>query len=181
METKHSNPEPKALVPSFGKFGHTALICFHDINLNYQPQPSPQSFNTVLMPNSQLFNPLEFSYPTMANHAVTPTTIVDTNWNMDLGVTHHFVLNINMLESVIPFTGSDQVIVGNNKKISISYLVTATLPSSYAPLILHHVYHTPKISNNLISVTKLCSNKCFFFNLISPIFLSKIRFQRVLL
>ena len=52
--------------------------------------------------------------------------------------------------------------LGNDKQLCISHLGTAKLPSSYSPLVLHQVYHTPKISNNLISVTKLCSdNKVF--------------------
>ena len=118
------------------KLGHTALICFHRTNLNYPPQPSPKSFNTVLTTNSQLFNPPEFSYPAMAHPTATHNTVPST-WFMESGATHHFTLDINILDTMTPFSGSNQVIVGNGKQLYISHLGTTKLPSSYSPLILH--------------------------------------------
>ncbi|RVW36198.1 Retrovirus-related Pol polyprotein from transposon RE2 [Vitis vinifera] len=60
-----------------------------------------------------LFNGLDqFSYPAMAHPAVTHNTVPDTNWYMDLGATHHFTPDINMLDNVAPFSGSDWVIIG---------------------------------------------------------------------
>ena len=156
-----------------GKFGHIALICFHHTNLNYSPQPSPKYFNTVLTTNSQLSNPPEFSYPAMAHLAATHNTVPDTNWYMDSGATHHFTLDINMLDTVAPFSGSDWVIIGIGKQLCISHLGTAKLPSLYSPLVLHQVYHTPKFSNNLISVRKLCSDNKVFIEFYATHFLVK--------
>ncbi|RVW86735.1 Retrovirus-related Pol polyprotein from transposon RE2 [Vitis vinifera] len=53
--------------------------------------------------------------------------------------THHFTLDINMLDTMTPFSGSEQVTVGNGKQLCISHLGTAKLPSSYSPLVLHQV------------------------------------------
>ena len=90
----------------------------------------------------------------MAHPAVTHNTVPDTNWYMDSGATHHFTPDINMLDNVAPLSGSDWVIIGIGKQLCISHLGTTKLPSSYSPLVLHQVYHTPKFSNNLISVRK---------------------------
>ena len=109
----------------------------------------------------------------MANPAVTHNTVPDTNWYMDLGATHHFTPDINMLDNVAPFSGSDWVIIGIGKQLCISHLGTTKLPSSYSPLVLHQVYHTPKISNNLISVTKLCFDNKVFVEFYATHFLVK--------
>ena len=64
--------------------------------------------------------------------------------------------------------------VGNGKKISISHVGYATLPtSSPNPLFLNHVLHTPAISNNLLSVTKLCSDNRAFVEFFPTYFLAK--------
>ncbi|KAL6314335.1 hypothetical protein AAG906_021044 [Vitis piasezkii] len=109
----------------------------------------------------------------MAHPTAMHNTIPGTNWYMDSGATHHFTLNINILDTVTPFSGSDQVIVGNGKKLYISHLRTTKLPSSYSPLVLHQVYHTQKFSNNLISVTKLCYDNKVFVEFYATHFLAK--------
>ena len=92
----------------------------------------------------------------MTHPAATHKNVPHTNWYMDLGATHHFTPDINILDTVTPFSGSDQVTIVNGKQLYISHPGTAKLPFSYSLLVLHQVYHTPKISNNLINVTKLC-------------------------
>ena len=92
----------------------------------------------------------------MTHPAATHKNVPHTNWYMDLGATHHFTPDINILDTVTPFSGSDQVTIVNGKQLYISHPGTAKLPFSYSLLVLHQVYHIPKISNNLISVTKLC-------------------------
>ena len=109
----------------------------------------------------------------MAHPTAMHNTVLDTNWYMDSGATHYFTSNINMLDTVTPFSGSDQVIVGNGKQFCISHLGTTKLPSSYSLFVLHQVYHTPKISNNLISVTKLCSDNKVFVEFYATHFLVK--------
>ena len=118
----------------------------------------------------------------MAHPSTSYTTVPDSNRYMDLSVTHHFTPDINMLDTMTPFSGSDQVIVGNGKQLCMSYLGTAKLASSYSPFVLHQVYHTPKISNNLISVTKLCYDNKVFVEFYATRFLVKDQVsKRVLL
>ena len=109
----------------------------------------------------------------MAHPATIHNIVPNTNWYMDSGATHYFTLDINMLDIVTPFSGLDQVTVRNGKQLCISHLGTTKLPSSYSPLVLHQVYHTPKISNNLISVTKLCYDNKVFVEFYATHFLVK--------
>ena len=72
--------------------------------------------------------------------------------------------------------------VGNCKQLCILHLDTTKLPSSYSPLVLHQVYHTPKISNNFISVRKLCSdNKVFVESYATHFLVNDQVLKRVLL
>ncbi|KAL6323567.1 hypothetical protein AAG906_039152 [Vitis piasezkii] len=64
----------------------------------------------------------------MAHPAAMYNIVPDSNWYMDLSATHHFTPNINMLDTMTSFSGSDQVTVGNGKQLHISHL-TAKLPS----------------------------------------------------
>ena len=98
----------------------------------------------------------------MSSNITTSNFVVDNNWYLDLGATHHFTPDYSKLTSATPFTRSDQVAVGDGKKISISHVRYVALPNSSHSLLLNHICHTPIISNNLISVSKLCrDNKAF--------------------
>ena len=98
----------------------------------------------------------------MSSNIATSNSIVDNSWCLDLGVTHHFTPSYSILASTTLFTRLDQVIVESGKTISISHVGCIVLPSSSHSLLLNHTYNTLVISNNLISVSKLCrDNKAF--------------------
>ena len=81
-----------------GKQGHTALMCYHRVNPNYQ---APKSFN-VLSPSSTLFNAHGY-HPSIA----TLLQNSPPSWYMDSGATHHFTPNTGILESAIPYFSTD--------------------------------------------------------------------------
>lgn len=93
----------------------------------------------------------------------SPNTVTDSSWYMDFGATHYFTLDIAMMHSTRPFTSSDQVTVDDGKKLSISHIRHTSVSIQPIPLSLHNIYHTPSISNNLISVSKLFHDNQFFF------------------
>ncbi|RVW22181.1 Retrovirus-related Pol polyprotein from transposon RE1 [Vitis vinifera] len=95
----------------------------------------------------------EFSYPPMAHPTATHNTVLDTNWYMDSGATHYFTSNINMLDTVTPFSGSDQVIVGNVPLFIFLPLISPSPPTS-----------TSSICSPLIAPTPLPS----FLHSVSP-------------
>ena len=61
--------------------------------------------------------------------------------------------------------------VGNGKHISFSHIGHVYIPSSVKPILLKNVLHTPKISKQLISVTKLCADNKAFIEFFSTYFL----------
>ncbi|KAL6348569.1 hypothetical protein AAG906_016080 [Vitis piasezkii] len=95
----------------------------------------------------------EFSYPAMAHPTATHNTVLDTNWYMDSGATHYFTSNINMLDTMTPFSGSDQVIVGNVPLFILLPLISPFPPTS-----------TSSICSSLIAPTPLP----FFSHSVSP-------------
>ncbi|RVW86795.1 Retrovirus-related Pol polyprotein from transposon RE1 [Vitis vinifera] len=78
---------------------------------------------------------------------------------MDSGATHHFTLDINVLDTMTPFSGSEQVTIGNGKQLCISHLGTAKLPSSYSPPVLHQ----GQLDNGLYKVQSSCSPSAVSF------------------
>ena len=71
---------------------------------------------------------------------------------MDSNATHHLTLDVDNLNQVTPFYGTDQVMIGNGKPISISNIGNVISLSSSKSLQLNYVFYTPEISEKLISV-----------------------------
>ena len=81
---------------------------------------------------------------------------------MDSRATHYFTPKFGNLSDPSLFTGEEQVMVGNGKSIGISHIDNAVIHSSMRPILLKHVLHTPQISKQFMSVTKLCyDNQAF--------------------
>ena len=81
---------------------------------------------------------------------------------MDSGATHHFTPDTRILESATPYFDTNQVTIGNGKKLSISHIGHTKLATTSTLPFLKNVLHFPSISHNLISVTELCiDNKAF--------------------
>ena len=85
-----------------------------------------------------------------------PNNQSDTSWYMDSGATHHFTPEFGHLQNPTAYLGDAQVMVGNGKYIGISHGGNILLFAPIKPIHLKNVLHTPEISKQLISVTKLC-------------------------
>ncbi|KAL6324581.1 hypothetical protein AAG906_013393 [Vitis piasezkii] len=84
---------------------------------------------------------------------------------MDSGATHHFTLDINMLDTVTPFSGSDQVTIVNGKQLYISHPGTAKLPFSYSPLVLHQNMRVERKNRHVV---KMGLSLLYLFPLVAP-------------
>ena len=58
----------------------------------------------------------------MMSGNITTNFVVDNNWYLDLGATHHFTPDYSKLTSATPFTRSDQVAVGDGEKFQFLML-----------------------------------------------------------
>ncbi|KAL6332321.1 hypothetical protein AAG906_004885 [Vitis piasezkii] len=124
--------------------------------------------NSLAAIGELFFNPPEFSYPAMAHYAAMHNTVSDTNWYMDSSTTHHFTPDINMLDTVTPFSGLDQVTLGNGHWSVLFFITihtTKNLPSSLSYFIssssslsIHLFIHLPLISPSPpTSSSSICS------------------------
>lgn len=98
--------------------------------------------------------------------------VADQGWFLDSGATHHLTNNAQNLSKGKFFSGSELLLVGNGQGLEITHTGCTCLYTSLGTfLILNNVLCVPKITKNLISISKLlldnnaiiefCSNMCF--------------------
>ena len=98
---------------------------------------------------------------TTSNTSFNPNTF-DPAWYMNFGAIHHFTPEFGHLVNLMEFTGDEHAIVGNGNSIGILHIGNVLICSSSKPIHLNNVQHAPKISKQLISVTKLCADNHAF-------------------
>lgn len=77
---------------------------------------------------------------------------------MDTGATHHVTPDLTNMTSTNPIAGPDKLFVGNGTGLSNSNIGNSVISCSLRPLHLKNVLHVPRITTNLTSVQKLCSD-----------------------
>ncbi|KAH9688627.1 retrovirus-related pol polyprotein from transposon RE1 [Citrus sinensis] len=84
---------------------------------------------------------------------------VDNNWYLDSGATHHLTNDMNNVNVVEPFSGNSKLVVGNGFGLSITHIGSTILRMhnalNYFELKLNNILLVPKITKNLISISKL--------------------------
>ncbi|KAJ3676869.1 hypothetical protein LUZ60_002593 [Juncus effusus] len=76
-------------------------------------------------------------------------------WYLDSGASNHMTSDLTSLTSHHPYSGNDLIKVGNGAGILIHNIGTTTLKCTYGSLTLKNVFHVPKITKNLISISQL--------------------------
>jgi GAG-pre-integrase domain len=125
------------------KKGHTADRCYKRFDATYKPpppRPPPRSRQHQSQPQA-LFIQLG-SAPA-------------ESWYMDSGASAHVTSDLNALTTYSPYTGNDQLQVGNGKGLDIVHIGTASLSTNSSFLLLNKVLHVPAISKPLISISQL--------------------------
>uniref|UniRef100_A0A1J3J5Y3 Uncharacterized protein n=1 Tax=Noccaea caerulescens TaxID=107243 RepID=A0A1J3J5Y3_NOCCA len=124
-----------------GVQGHSAKRCSQLHTVQQSPQrallPTPPYPPSPWLPR--------------ANLATTPS------WVVDSGATHHITSDLSNLSLHQPYTGGEEVIVGNGNGLPITRTGFTSLPSIHKSLSLHNVLCVPSIQKNLISVYRLCN------------------------
>ena len=69
--------------------------------------------------------------PALSRQIASADTVRSSSWYMDSGATHHFTLDITMIQYPSTYQGNEQVIVRNGKKLSNSHVGHAYLPSKH--------------------------------------------------
>lgn len=118
-----------------GKKRHSALECYHRGNYAYQGQPPPQSFNVMAAQQSTEFIPHDA-------------------WILDSGAPHHITVDVNSLNQVTHFEGSETITISNGIGLPIANNSSTTLKTKSSELLLKNVLHVP----NIHGVYYLCNN-----------------------
>jgi len=147
-----------------GKYGHTALHCWHRFDSSTQSQVTANTahFSTSLGDDE----------PSILG---TPNTLHDPLWYPDSGASHHLTANSKNLSTTTPYTGSEEVVVGNGFQRPITSIGSASFTdlNTHNTFSLQHFLHVPTISKNLLSVSRFASDNHVYFEFHADVCLVK--------
>ena len=90
---------------------------------------------------------------------VTSEGVADQGWYLDSGATHHLTNAVQNLTVGKSYSGSEMLLVGNGKGLSITHIGYTYFYTSLGALLhLTDMRRVPHITKNLISVSKLLAN-----------------------
>ncbi|RVW86356.1 Retrovirus-related Pol polyprotein from transposon RE1 [Vitis vinifera] len=159
IPSAHNKPHHLSTRPQCqlcGKFCHTVIKCYHRFDINYQGNngvpPAQASFSHAML-------------------AAAPDH--QDSWFFDTGATHHLSHSTQTLSCVQPYSGTDQVTIGDGNSLPILHIGTKSFFFPSKTFSLNQVLHVPHLSTNLISVSKFCTDNAVFFEFHSSYFFVK--------
>ena len=89
----------------------------------------------------------------------TSEGVADHGWYLDSRATHYLTNSIQNLTDGKIYFGSNSLLVGNGQGLQITHVGNACLHASFNSFIhLHNTLCVPRITKNLISISKLLSD-----------------------
>jgi histone deacetylase 1/2 len=113
------------------------------------------------------------------NSASTSNNNNNPHWYMDTGATDHLTSDLERLHMHERYGGTDQVQVANGMGLSISHIGHSNLAGS--SLKLKNILHVPRISQHLLSVSRLVADNYVFVEFHRNFFLVKDKATRRIL
>ncbi|RVW30086.1 Retrovirus-related Pol polyprotein from transposon RE1 [Vitis vinifera] len=142
-QKQHSFSTPKSPCQICGKLSHKALDCFHRMDYAYQGRHPPTQLAAMV--------------------AHSNAEQEEETWFADSGANQHITANLEHLTLQQPYTGQENVAVGNGQGLSIAHTGTTIFHTPEAKLNLKRVLHCPQASANLLSINQFClDNNCLF-------------------
>lgn len=93
-------------------------------------------------------------------------TITDgqvSEWLPDAGASAHVTGNQGNLKNLVPYAGSDTIMVGDGNKLPISHIGEANITAGPNQLLLRNVLLVPNMKKNLLSISQLTKDfPCIF-------------------
>ena len=126
-----------------GRKNHSAQFCLYR-NSNVQTTlPTAMHVNTV-------------------SNSVAPTTHPQQVWLTDSGATSHMTADLNNLSLATPYPSSEIIQTASGTGLSISHIGSSSISTPIKPLQLSSVLYVPRLTQNLLSVHRLClDNNCW--------------------
>ena len=126
---------------------HTAMKCYHRFDITYQDNNGASSSR-----DSSQFQAMLVAAPEHQD-----------SWFFDIGDTHHLTHSAQTLSHVQPYSGVDQVTIGDGQSLPIHNIGNKLFPFPSKVFCLNQVLHVPQLPTNLISVSKFCTNNAVVF------------------
>lgn len=152
-----------------GKGGHIVLNCFQLMqNVSDRQSSYPTSHS---------------SHSSMTTMAALPETLVDPNWYPDSGSTSYCIPNSDILSEKQALLGTQEIYMGNGEGLNILHTGNSVFHSPFHNkcLKLNNMLHVPKITKNLISVSKLTHGNNVYLEFFSHCLFLKDRATRAIL
>ncbi|KAH9651466.1 Integrase catalytic domain-containing protein [Citrus sinensis] len=97
--------------------------------------------------------------PAQTNCDVNPEIVEDPSCYIDSGATNHITNDLGKLVNSKAYVGNEQLFVSDGNALLIEHIGLVQLATNtFESLFLNHVLHVPKITKNLLSVSKLLAN-----------------------
>jgi hypothetical protein len=132
VPSQGSTKEEPSICQICNKHNHTALTCFNRFNHAFTPNDIPQALAAMTIADNQ-----------------------DSTWFPDTGATDHITGDPGKLQSLIPYHGTDGVMVGNGDNLQITHIRQATIGHGPSSIKLNDVLLVPDIKKDLLSVSQL--------------------------
>nr|KYP75308.1 hypothetical protein KK1_008029 [Cajanus cajan] len=128
------------------KIGHIAVQCFYRFDKSYMGQSSDDKQEKH---NAFIASP---------NFNASSNSIRDPEWYFDSGASNHVTHDPNQFQEISEHDGKTSLVVGNGERLKIHAYGTAALDTCQRSLNLHDLLYVPKITKNLLSVSKLATD-----------------------
>lgn len=133
-----------------GKAGHVAVYCYFSFDKAYMGHPPDE--NKSEKRGNQNFNAF----------IASPESVQDSDWYFDSGASNHVTHDSNRFQEIAEHDGKSKLTIGNGDNLKILATGSTTLCTHKKPLKLHEVLYVPKITKNLLSVSRLASDNNIF-------------------
>ena len=143
------------------KTGHKRFDCRERFNRHFKPPPQPEQQNQQGSWQSSHNNNNIHPQAHTANTQYQDS--VNTNWYPDSGASHHVTADINNIQQSTPYTGPDQLYIGNGRGFQILSTSSITIHKNSHSLKLNNILHVPRIKKNLLSVKKFAKDNNIFW------------------
>ncbi|KAJ0988266.1 hypothetical protein J5N97_006622 [Dioscorea zingiberensis] len=153
---RNSN-DSRPLCQVCGKFGHSALKCYHRFNHSYQADDGRVAA------------------------AATTSYSMDPNWYADTSATDHITGDLDKLSIKERYHGKDQVQAANGSGMDIVHIGHSQIHTSNFSLCLKDILHVPQSNRNLLYVQRFATDNNVYFEFHPKFFLVKDRIMKELL
>ena len=118
---------------------------------------------------------------TQATCAANPEIAEDPSWYVDSGATNHITNDLGKLVNPNAYVGNEQLYIGDGTALLINHVGSVKLTTNtFEPLSLNHVLHVPKITKNLLSVSKLLADNNVTLEFVGTCCFVKARSTRII-